>query len=125
IDFKQQQGQDEGYSESNQSLQQILSLLLEVKKSLEADSESADLRKQMNSLLSQEKFLETLSLQSVAPAITTHQSLLRRASDLKRRSRTLRDKGDYEAAEKLLREAISLLDGPVRSSAGKLPFGIP
>jgi tetratricopeptide (TPR) repeat protein len=53
------------------------------------------------------------------------ESLLRKARDLKRRSRTLRDQGKYAEAEELLCQAIVSLEEPVSSVAEKLPPGEP
>jgi tetratricopeptide (TPR) repeat protein len=84
------------------------------------------LHKSIESLLPQvEKSIKDLNIESAAPVVSTHEALLREVRDLKRRSRTLRDQGDYESAGKLLRKAISLLDDPVRSSEQNLSPGIP
>lgn len=54
-----------------------------------------------------------------------YESLLRRARDLKRRSRTLRDEGDYPGAEDLLQRAIATLDEALSSATHQLPAGVP
>lgn len=54
-----------------------------------------------------------------------YEALLRRARDLKRRSRTLRDQGDYPGAEDLLTQAITLLGEAVISAQQKLPTSMP
>jgi len=121
-------------------------LLVDFKK----QQNQCDLRQEIESLLDHvEKSLETLGVQTIAPAVisdeaplggadvvkelprsaeppqfVTHDALLRKADDLKRRSRTMRDQGNYGAAEDLLREAISLLNDPIRLSL-ELPSGIP
>lgn len=54
-----------------------------------------------------------------------YESLLRRARDMKRRSRTLRDQGDYPGAEDLLQQAIATLSEALNSAANQLPPGVP